>query len=62
LPEAAYPPLLDAGFKTLFKRFTDPSEACRASALRLTTAFFAVVMDLTPYLAYFVPVSDRQGL
>jgi hypothetical protein len=55
-----YEELLDAHFKALFKGLADPVEQCREMAIRLSMGFFSLVPDLTPYLAYFFPVSSTS--
>lgn len=42
--------------KTLFKRYSDPSEKCRELSLRITLSFFERATDFVPILAYFFPM------
>lgn len=42
--------------KTLFKRYSDPSEKCRDLSLRITQSFFEKANDFVPVLAYYFPM------
>ena len=42
--------------KPIFRRFSDVSEKCRESSLKITQSFFELSSDLVPILAYFFPM------
>lgn len=42
--------------RTIFKKFSDPSEKCRELSLKITMSFFECAADFVPVLAYFFPM------
>ena len=42
--------------KSVFRRFSDPSEKCRELSLKITQSFFDCASDFVPILAYFFPM------
>lgn len=42
--------------KSIFRRFSDPSEKCRELSLKITQSFFDYASDFVPILAYFFPM------
>ena len=42
--------------KSVFRRFSDPSEKCRELSLKITQSFFDYASDFVPILAYFFPM------
>jgi hypothetical protein len=42
--------------KSVFRRFSDPSEKCRELSLKISQSFFDCASDFVPILAYFFPM------